>query len=97
MAKYVMIASRDPFETLSEPDQAVLQHGLLPPVESLRARGRYRRPTVVVALEGVLVQPSYDEGVAEFLRPVFQKVYTMSFDNYPVEMERIRHPRVVQL
>ena len=44
-----------------------------------------------------MVQPSYDEQIAEFLRPVFQKVYTMSFDNYPVEMERIRRPEVVKL
>ena len=44
-----------------------------------------------------LVQPSFDEQISEFLRPVFQKVYTMSFDNYPVELERIRHPEVVKL
>jgi formylmethanofuran dehydrogenase subunit A len=43
-----------------------------------------------------LVQPSYDEHIAEFLRPAFQKVYTMSFDNYPVEMDRIRHPEIVR-
>ena len=42
-----------------------------------------------------LVQPSFDEHIEEFLRPVFQKVYTMSFDNYPVEMERLRHADVV--
>ena len=44
-----------------------------------------------------LVQPAFDEQIVEFLRPVFQKVYTMSFDNYPVEMERIRRPEIVQL
>ena len=44
-----------------------------------------------------IVQPSFDEHIEEFLRPVFQKVYTMSFDNYPVEMERIHHPQVVEL
>jgi formylmethanofuran dehydrogenase subunit A len=43
-----------------------------------------------------LVQPSFDEHITEFLRPVFQKVYTMAFDNYPVELERIRHPEVVK-
>jgi formylmethanofuran dehydrogenase subunit A len=39
-----------------------------------------------------LVQPSYDPTIEEFLRPLFQQQYTMSFDNYPVELERIeRH------
>ena len=41
-----------------------------------------------------LVQPAYDEHIEEFLRPLFQKVYTMSFDNYPVEMERLSRPDV---
>ncbi len=36
------------------------------------------------------VKPRYDESVETFLRPVFQQQYTMSFDNYPVEMERVR-------
>ncbi len=42
-----------------------------------------------------MVQPSFDEHIEEYLRPLFQKVYTMSFDNYPVEMERIRRPEVI--
>ena len=41
-----------------------------------------------------LVQPSYDEGIEAFLRPVFQQVYTMSFENYPVEMERVVNPEI---
>jgi formylmethanofuran dehydrogenase subunit A len=41
-----------------------------------------------------IVQPAYDEKIEEFLRPAFQQVYTMSFDNYPVEMERIHRPEV---
>ena len=32
--------------------------------------------------------------IEDFIRPVFQQYYTMSFDNYPVEMERIEHPNV---
>jgi len=36
-----------------------------------------------------IVRPSFDEQIEEYLRPLFQKVYTMSFDNYPVELERI--------
>jgi len=43
-----------------------------------------------------LVQPSYDGHIAEFLRPRFEKVYTTSFDNYPVEMERICDPQIVR-
>jgi formylmethanofuran dehydrogenase subunit A len=45
--------------------------------------------------KGLLVQPSYDTKVEEFIRPLFQQYYTMSFDNYPVEMERIEHPEIL--
>ena len=41
-----------------------------------------------------VVQPAYDGGIEAYLRPLFQKVYTISFDNYPVEMERIARPDV---
>jgi formylmethanofuran dehydrogenase subunit A len=41
-----------------------------------------------------LVQPSFDEGIEPYLRPLFEKVYTISFDNYPVTMERLAHPEV---
>src|SRR5947209_6060599 len=44
--------------------------------------------------KGLLVRPVYDEKVQDFIRPLFQQYYTMSFDNYPVEMERIEHPEV---
>ena len=44
--------------------------------------------------KGLLVRPAYDEKVEDFIRPLFQQYYTMSFDNYPVEMERIEHPEV---
>ena len=44
--------------------------------------------------KGLLVRPTYDEKVEDFIRPLFQQYYTMSFDNYPVEMERIEHPEV---
>jgi formylmethanofuran dehydrogenase subunit A len=36
-----------------------------------------------------VVKPAYDPKVEDFLRPVFQSQYTMSFENYPVEMERV--------
>jgi formylmethanofuran dehydrogenase subunit A len=41
-----------------------------------------------------IVHPSFDDQIEEYLRPLFQKVYTISFDNYPVEMERIARPDV---
>jgi formylmethanofuran dehydrogenase subunit A len=43
------------------------------------------------AVEGrsFAVRPHYDEKVEGFLRPLFQQQYTMSFDNYPVEPERV--------
>jgi formylmethanofuran dehydrogenase subunit A len=44
-----------------------------------------------------IVRPSYDETIEEFLRPLFQKVYTISFENYPVELQRVRQPEVVNL
>ncbi|MCI0525834.1 MAG: hypothetical protein L0Y56_00070, partial [Nitrospira sp.] len=41
-----------------------------------------------------VVHPSYDENIETYLRPLFQQCYTMSFDNYPVELERISRPEV---
>jgi formylmethanofuran dehydrogenase subunit A len=41
------------------------------------------------------VHPSYDEKVEDYLRPVFQQYYTMSFDNYPVEADRVHGLEVV--
>jgi formylmethanofuran dehydrogenase subunit A len=48
----------------------------------------------VVEGKGLLVRPTYDDAVEAFIRPLFQQYYTMSFDNYPVEMERIEHPEI---
>jgi formylmethanofuran dehydrogenase subunit A len=44
--------------------------------------------------KGLLVRPTFDPKVEDFIRPLFQQYYTMSFDNYPVELERIEHPNV---
>jgi formylmethanofuran dehydrogenase subunit A len=41
-----------------------------------------------------LVKPSYAPETDEFMRPLFEDCYTMSFDNYPVEMERIENPNI---
>jgi formylmethanofuran dehydrogenase subunit A len=44
-----------------------------------------------------VVHPSFDERIEEFLRPWFQQYYTMSFDNYPVEMERVHGLQIAEL
>jgi formylmethanofuran dehydrogenase subunit A len=36
-----------------------------------------------------VVRPDYDPGIEDFLRPLFQQYYTLSFENYPVEPERV--------
>jgi formylmethanofuran dehydrogenase subunit A len=41
-----------------------------------------------------LVRPCFDETIEAYLRPLFEKVYTISFDNYPVPIERISRPDV---
>jgi len=41
-----------------------------------------------------LIRPTYDEKVEDYIRPLFQQYYTMSFDNYPVEMERLERPEI---
>jgi formylmethanofuran dehydrogenase subunit A len=43
----------------------------------------------VIDGEEFVVHPAYDEKIEDYLRPLFQQIYTMSFDNYPVEMERV--------
>ena len=44
-----------------------------------------------------VVQPVYDSSIEEYLRPLFQQYYTMSFENYPVELERLARAEVRQL
>jgi formylmethanofuran dehydrogenase subunit A len=41
-----------------------------------------------------LVKPECEPGIDEFMKPLFEDCYTMSFDNYPVEFERIEHPEM---
>jgi formylmethanofuran dehydrogenase subunit A len=41
-----------------------------------------------------VVQPAYDPAIEDYLRPIFQQYYTMSFDNYPVELERVEGAEV---
>ncbi len=43
-----------------------------------------------------LVQPSFDPEIDKFLRPLFEDRYCMSFENYPVEMERIENAQIQQ-
>ena len=41
-----------------------------------------------------VVKPTFDPAIEEYLRPVFQQSYTMSFDNYPVELHRVEGAEV---
>ena len=41
-----------------------------------------------------VVHPECDDQIREYLRPLFPKIYTISFENYPVEIERLRHAEV---
>ncbi len=41
-----------------------------------------------------LVKPSYDPDTDDFMRPLFEDRYVMSFENYPVEIERIEHAQL---
>jgi formylmethanofuran dehydrogenase subunit A len=54
---------------------------------------------VVAVSEGreFVVRPSFDEQVEEYIRPLFEQVYTMSFENYPVEIGRLRRPELMTL
>jgi len=42
-----------------------------------------------------IVHPECDAQIEDYIRPLFEKFYTMSFANYPVEMERLRQPEVM--
>lgn len=41
-----------------------------------------------------LVNPHYDPSTEEFIQPLFEDCYTMAFENYPVELERIERPDI---
>jgi formylmethanofuran dehydrogenase subunit A len=41
-----------------------------------------------------LVKPPCDPATDEYIRPLFEDHYTMSFENYPVEFERLEHPEL---
>lgn len=43
-----------------------------------------------------LVRPHYDPSTEDFIRPLFEDCYTMQFENYPVEIERLEHPHLQQ-
>ena len=42
-----------------------------------------------------LVHPEFDPTIEDYIRPTFQKLYTLSFENYPTEMTRLKHPETV--
>ncbi len=71
------------------PDGAPLFHApryVLKGGEVVVEEGDIRR---IVDGREFIVRPSYDESVEEYLRPLFEQYYTMCFDNYPVEMDRV--------
>lgn len=41
-------------------------------------------------------KPSFDPATDDFIRPLFEDCYTMSFANYPVELERIERPELTE-
>jgi formylmethanofuran dehydrogenase subunit A len=41
-----------------------------------------------------VIQPKYNPAIEDYLRPLFQQQYTMSFENYPVELERLEHAEI---
>ena len=42
------------------------------------------------------VHPAYDVKIEEYLKPVFQQQYTMSFENYPVTPDRVHKLNVLE-
>ena len=44
-----------------------------------------------------IVQPAFDPSIESYLRPLFQQYYTMSFENYPVELERVERAEIQPL
>jgi formylmethanofuran dehydrogenase subunit A len=41
-----------------------------------------------------VIRPTFDPTIEDYLRPLFEQYYTMSFDNYPVELDRVEHAEV---
>jgi len=75
--------SKDVFQMFSYP-RYVIKGG-----EVVIEEGEIRK---TVEGKGLLVRPTFDNKISDFIRPLFQQYYTMAFDNYPVEIERIEHP-----
>jgi formylmethanofuran dehydrogenase subunit A len=44
-----------------------------------------------------VVRPTYDQNIEDYLRPLFEQYYTMSFDNYPVEAHRVEAAEILDL
>jgi formylmethanofuran dehydrogenase subunit A len=86
-------------------DADVVVYPLDPDPEQMFAHPRYviKGGQIVIeegevrhTLEGrsLVTRPSFDPQIEDFLRPLFEDYYTMSFDNYPVEIERLEHADV---
>jgi len=75
-------------------------HGIPEAIEAILLRGGkvvVEDGQVRAVSEGreFIVHPDFDPQIEDFIRPQFQKVYTLSFENYPTEMSRLHHPEVV--
>ena len=43
-----------------------------------------------------ICRPKYDEHIEDYIRPQFSKLYTMSFENYPTDLERMHQHDIVE-
>jgi formylmethanofuran dehydrogenase subunit A len=41
-------------------------------------------------------RPKFDDSIEDYIRPQFQKLYTMSFENYPTGIERMHDHEIVE-
>ena len=43
-----------------------------------------------------ICRPKFDEHIEDYIRPQFSKLYTMSFENYPTDLERMHQHDIVE-
>jgi len=108
LGEIAIISSAGPARSLGLPQKGHLGVGAEKDVAKMFSHPRYViKGGEVVVEEGELrksveghsfaVKPDYDPSVEEFIRPLFQQYYTMSFENYPVAMDRVHGLQVKEL
>lgn len=86
-------------------DADVVVYPMHPDPEQMFSHPRYVLKSGQVVIEegevrhtldgrSVVSRPVFDPRIEEYLRPLFEDCYTMSFENYPVEIERLEHADV---